>query len=68
MEANFLHIWPRDEFMMIGLPNLDKSFCGTLFMPFSKFDELKTKEDALRFFETMFPDSIELFGKYVSMQ
>ena len=29
-----LHIWPRGEFMMIALPNLDGSFTVTLFMPF----------------------------------
>ena len=63
MEANYLHIWPRDEFMMIGLPNLDKSFTGTLFMPFEFFDELKTRADALKFFQDKFPDSIELFGE-----
>lgn len=63
MAVNYLHIWPRNEFMMIGLPNLDKSFTGTLFMPFSKFDELKTRADALKFFQDMFPDSIDLFGE-----
>lgn len=63
MEVNYLHIWPRDEFMMIGLPNLDKSFTGTLFMPFEFFDELKTRADALKFFQDKFPDSIELFGE-----
>lgn len=63
MEVNYLHIWPRDEFMLIGLPNLDKSFTGTLFMPFSNFEVLSTREKALSFFKTMFPDSIELFGE-----
>ena len=33
MEPNYLHIWPRGSFMMIGLPNQDKSFTVTLFMP-----------------------------------
>lgn len=63
MAVNYLHIWPRNEFMMIGLPNLDKSFTGTLFMPMSKFEELKTRDDALLFFQQMFPDSIDLFGE-----
>ena len=33
MPENYLHIWPRGQFMMIGLPNQDKSFTMTLFMP-----------------------------------
>jgi len=28
-----LHIWPRGDYMMIGLPNPDASFTLTLFMP-----------------------------------
>lgn len=63
MEVNYLHIWPRNEFMLIGLPNLDKSFTGTLFMPFEKFNALKTRQDTLDFFKKTFPDSIELFGE-----
>ena len=33
IDANSLHIWPRGEFMLIALPNTDKSFTCTLFMP-----------------------------------
>ncbi len=32
MEPNALHIWPRHQFMMIALPNLDGSFTCTLFL------------------------------------
>ncbi len=28
-----LHIWSRHEFMLIALPNPDKTFTGTLFAP-----------------------------------
>jgi len=38
MPPNYLHIWPRGQFMMIGLPNQDKSFTVTLFMPTSTFE------------------------------
>ncbi|KAF6025379.1 KMO [Bugula neritina] len=62
MPFNYLHIWPRKEFMLIGLPNLDNSFTGTLFMPFKYFDALQTGDDALNFFQEMFPDFIKLFG------
>lgn len=33
IEREALHIWPRDDFMLIGLPNPDASFTVTLFMP-----------------------------------
>ncbi|MGJ8663763.1 MAG: FAD-dependent oxidoreductase [Marinicella sp.] len=33
MEPQALHIWPRGDYMMIGLPNPDGSFTLTLFMP-----------------------------------
>ncbi|MBX3289528.1 MAG: FAD-dependent monooxygenase [Acidobacteria bacterium] len=32
IEENALHIWPRHQFMMIALPNLDGSFTCTLFL------------------------------------
>jgi len=62
-EKNFLHIWPRKNFMMIALPNMDTSFTCTLFLPFegaSSFDILKTKEDVLTFFKEHFPDAVPL--------
>ncbi|GFO16873.1 kynurenine 3-monooxygenase [Plakobranchus ocellatus] len=62
MEANYLHIWPRNEFMMIALPNLDRSFTATLFMPFDMFESLDTEEKVMDFFKEKFPDSIELIG------
>ena len=31
-EKNALHIWPRNKFMMIALPNFDGSFTCTLFL------------------------------------
>ena len=32
IEKNALHIWPRNRFMMIALPNFDGSFTCTLFL------------------------------------
>ncbi|XP_055275680.1 kynurenine 3-monooxygenase isoform X2 [Moschus berezovskii] len=63
MEPNYLHIWPRDTFMMIALPNTNKSFTCTLFMPFEEFEKLLTSSDVLDFFQKYFPDSIPLIGK-----
>lgn len=63
MEKNYLHIWPRGKFMMIALPNQDKSWTVTLFMPFSNFDSIKTIDDLLAFFTENFPDAVNLIGQ-----
>ena len=33
LEANALHIWPRGDYMCIALPNDERTFTVTLFMP-----------------------------------
>lgn len=63
MQENYLHIWPRGEFMLIALPNADKSWTVTLFMPFSKFESIITEDDLMKFFQQYFPDIIHLIGK-----
>ncbi|CAO2638545.1 Kynurenine 3-monooxygenase [Lemmus lemmus] len=63
MEPNCLHIWPRNAFMMIALPNMDKSFTCTLFMSFEEFENLPTNSDVLNFFQKNFPDAIPLMGE-----
>lgn len=64
MDKNALHIWPRGQFMMIALPNVDGSFTGTLFMPYegeeAAFDALRTDEEIKAFFQKYFPDSLPL--------
>jgi kynurenine 3-monooxygenase len=58
--SNALHIWPRDGFMMIALPNLDRSFTVTLFMPFEgkhSFSGFRDDQDIHTFFENEFPDA-----------
>lgn len=59
LDRNSFHIWPRGQFMFIAMPNLDGSFTCTLFMPFEgevSFESIKTKEDAIHFFNTYFPN------------
>jgi len=59
---NALHIWPRGKYMLIALPNLDKSFTCTLFFPFEgepSFESLQSPQQVLDFFESTFPDSIK---------
>jgi len=63
MEKNALHIWPRGNYMMIALPNMDGSFTCTLFFPFEgdpSFKTLDTKEKVTAFFETTFADATKL--------
>lgn len=60
LEKNALHIWPRESFMLIALPNPDGSFTLTLFFPFEgtvSFDKIKTEKEILTFFESTFPDA-----------
>ena len=66
---NALHIWGREAFMLIALPNLDGSFTVTLFLSFDEgeynFNNLTTKERVLEFFETYFKDALELMPNLV---
>ena len=60
LDKNALHIWPRGNFMLMGLSNLDGSFTCTLFMPFegeNSFKNLKTESELVKFFEEFFPDT-----------
>lgn len=60
MEPHALHIWPRRSFMMIALPNPDRSFTCTLFYPFEgpmSFAALRGDAEVRRFFEAQFPDA-----------
>jgi len=66
LPPGYLHIWPRGSFMMIALPNKDKSFTCTLFMPFEKFEALKTGEDVMKFYKTYFSDAIPLMPNLVA--
>ena len=63
MEKNALHIWPRESFMMIALPNPDGSFTCTLFLPFEgslSFASLTNDHQVLEFFTENFPDALNL--------
>lgn len=63
MEKNALHIWPRGNYMLIALPNIDGSFTCTLFFPFEgavSFASLDTAEKLRSFFERTFTDAVPL--------
>ncbi|SNS94662.1 kynurenine 3-monooxygenase [Ekhidna lutea] len=60
LEPNYLHIWPRGNFMLIALPNNDKTFTCTLFFPFEgspSFEELTGKAEVEAFFTKYFRDA-----------
>ena len=62
-----LHIWPRHDFMMIALPNPDKTFTCTLFAPYATFKELEAGDAAgvKAFFDDNFSDAVPLLGDVV---
>ena len=63
LSANHLHIWPRGEYMLIALPNLDGSYTCTLFFPYDgkySFNSLKTGQEVKDFFKEVFPDFYEM--------
>ncbi|MDN3204274.1 FAD-dependent oxidoreductase [Algoriphagus sediminis] len=64
MDPNALHIWPRGKFMLIALPNPDKSFTGTLFLPFEGtkvcFDKIQDAGDLTSVFKAYFEDAYQL--------
>ena len=67
IDANSLHIWPRGEFMLIALPNTDKSFTCTLFMPNKgdvSFASLLKESDVIGFFNTHFSDVLPLLENF----
>jgi kynurenine 3-monooxygenase len=61
MDPNALHIWPRGSFMLIALPNPDKSFTCTLFLPFEGervcFEHIRDEKDVISIFKTYFDDA-----------
>ena len=76
-DTEALHIWPRGEFMMIALPNQDKSFTCTIFAPFKdKKDpetgahveglrDITTPEQVEAYFARHFPDAVAIMPGYV---
>jgi kynurenine 3-monooxygenase len=77
-DTEALHIWPRGEFMMIALPNPDKSFTCTIFAPFRNSTDAKgkvayglldveagTDADVETYFKTYFPDVLPIMPNWL---
>lgn len=58
-----LHIWPRGKFMMIALPNIDKSFTCTLILPLegeNSFAAITNARELELLFLKYFPDALRV--------
>ncbi len=63
LEREALHIWPRGDFMLIALPNVDGTFTATLFLPLKgpvSFEALRDDASAEHFLRSQFPDVVGL--------
>ena len=63
LDKNALHIWPRGDFMLMALANLDGSFTCTLFAPkkgSNSFEGLNTRVEVENYFANIFPDFYQL--------
>ncbi len=69
LEKNSLHIWPRESYMLIALPNPDGSFTCTLFFPFDgnpSFQSLSSDGAIEKFFAEFFPDATALIPDLIA--
>jgi kynurenine 3-monooxygenase len=64
IEPNALHIWPRGGYMCIALPNSERTFTVTLFLPnegpHPSFATLTDRAAVQRFFAADFADAVPL--------
>ena len=64
-----LHVWPRHGFMLIALPNPDRSFTATLFLPQTGdpgFDTLSGAAAVQEFFQRQFATAAALIPDLVA--
>ncbi|NYZ64076.1 FAD-dependent monooxygenase [Luteimonas sp. SJ-16] len=71
IEPHALHIWPRGHYMCIALPNDEKTFTVTLFLPHQAaagdgpaFDQIRDTAAARTFFEREFPSALALIPAF----
>jgi len=72
LDPNYLHIWPRGSHFLMGLPNLEGSVTGTIYLPDqaatqelqedASFDALKDTDKAMAFLRKEYPDAVPILG------
>jgi kynurenine 3-monooxygenase len=68
LETHALHIWPRGNYMLIALPNVDGTFACILFLPFEgpdSFALLTSGSAVYEFVQSRFPDAVPLMPDLV---
>jgi kynurenine 3-monooxygenase len=63
LDPNFLHIWPRGNYMLIAFPNTNHSFTCSLHMPYEgeiSHGSIRSAQEGFEFFRKSFPDTIPL--------
>jgi kynurenine 3-monooxygenase len=68
IEKEALHIWPRNNYMLIALPNMDGSFTLTLFFPFEgqeSFAALQSDQEITTFFKEKFGDANTIMPQFL---
>ena len=63
LEPHALHIWPRGNYMLIALPNVDGTFACILFLPFEgrdSFAQLTSPSLVRELFQSRFPDAFAM--------
>jgi kynurenine 3-monooxygenase len=68
IEKEALHIWPRTNYMLIALPNMDGSFTLTLFFPYEgelSFASLQNDQEITAFFASKFGDANDIMPQFL---
>ena len=68
LDQSALHIWPRKQYMLMALSNLDGGFTCTLFLPFKgkfSFEALQSEDELITFFREMFGDVVPIMPSLV---
>jgi kynurenine 3-monooxygenase len=63
LDPDALHVWPRHGFMLIALPNPDRTFTATLFLPHTGapgFNSLRSDGEVQQFFDREFATAAAL--------
>ena len=70
LDPNALHKRPREKFMLIALPNTDKTFTCTLFLPVDgniSFNALSSPKSVIDFFSEFFGEVLPLLDNFPNL-